>query len=98
MRVSQLWNWIILRVKGFQQNDQYVEKFQKYFEQKLFLTRLKIEKKLISEDGTRKYLLALDDGNLIETVFIPEKYRGTLCISSQVGCTLFILFLLELKD
>jgi len=41
-----------------------------------------------SEDGTRKWLLKLEDGNSIETVFIPESGRGTLCISSQVGCAL----------
>ena len=39
-------------------------------------------------DGTRKWLLRLDDGNAIEAVFIPEEDRGTLCVSSQVGCTL----------
>lgn len=42
----------------------------------------------VSHDGTRKWLLRLDDGNCIETVFIPEDDRGTLCVSSQVGCTL----------
>lgn len=41
-----------------------------------------------SEDGTRKWLLRLADGNAIETVFIPEDGRGTLCVSSQVGCSL----------
>lgn len=41
-----------------------------------------------ASDGTRKWLLRLADGNCIETVFIPEKTRGTLCVSSQVGCTL----------
>lgn len=41
-----------------------------------------------SDDGTRKWLLELDDGNAIETVFIPEDDRGTLCVSSQVGCGL----------
>lgn len=41
-----------------------------------------------SEDGTRKWLLRLHDGNCIETVFIPEDGRGTLCVSSQVGCAL----------
>lgn len=45
-----------------------------------------------SEDGTRKWLLRLEDGNCIETVFIPEKDRGTLCISSQVGCALDCTF------
>ena len=42
----------------------------------------------VATDGTRKWLLRLDDGNCIETVFIPEAERGTLCVSSQVGCTL----------
>jgi 23S rRNA (adenine2503-C2)-methyltransferase len=46
----------------------------------------------ISDDGTRKWLLRLDDGNCIETVFIPEDGRGTLCISSQVGCALDCTF------
>jgi 23S rRNA (adenine2503-C2)-methyltransferase len=42
----------------------------------------------LAADGTRKWLLRLNDGNCIETVFIPEEERGTLCVSSQVGCTL----------
>ncbi len=45
-----------------------------------------------SEDGTRKWMLRLDDGNCIETVFIPEDDRGTLCVSSQVGCALDCAF------
>ena len=45
-----------------------------------------------SEDGTRKWLLRLEDGNCIETVFIPEDGRGTLCVSSQVGCALDCTF------
>ena len=45
-----------------------------------------------SNDGTHKWLLRLDDGNCIETVFIPEDGRGTLCISSQVGCALDCTF------
>ena len=45
-----------------------------------------------STDGTHKWLLRLDDGNCIETVFIPESTRGTLCISSQVGCALACTF------
>ncbi len=46
----------------------------------------------VSEDGTRKWLLELSPGNAIETVFIPEDDRGTLCISSQVGCALACTF------
>jgi 23S rRNA (adenine2503-C2)-methyltransferase len=45
-----------------------------------------------SEDGTHKWLLRLDDGQCIETVFIPERDRGTLCVSSQVGCALDCTF------
>ena len=45
-----------------------------------------------SVDGTRKWVLQLDDGNAIETVFIPEAERGTLCVSSQVGCALNCAF------
>lgn len=46
----------------------------------------------LAADGTRKWLLRLADGNCIETVFIPEVDRGTLCVSSQVGCTLNCAF------
>ncbi|NDU86147.1 MAG: 23S rRNA (adenine(2503)-C(2))-methyltransferase RlmN [Ferrovum sp.] len=46
----------------------------------------------VAEDGTRKWLLSLGQGNAIETVFIPEATRGTLCISSQVGCALACSF------
>ena len=46
------------------------------------------EMEQLSDDGTRKWLFRLQDGNCIETVFIPEKGRGTLCVSSQVGCSL----------
>ena len=52
------------------------------------IQRPKIKSHQISKDGTQKWLLELNDGNLIETVFIPEENRGTLCVSSQVGCTL----------
>ncbi len=46
----------------------------------------------VASDGTRKWLIAVPGGSLIETVFIPEKKRGTLCISSQVGCSLNCTF------
>lgn len=48
----------------------------------------RVKQDQIAADGTRKWLLELDGGNCIETVFIPELDRGTLCVSSQVGCTL----------
>ena len=49
---------------------------------------LDVSEDLLSTDGTRKWLLKLPDGNHIEAVFIPEDDRGTLCVSSQVGCAL----------
>jgi len=52
------------------------------------INNLEVAQDLISKDGTRKWLLRLADGNHIETVFIPEEDRGTLCVSSQVGCAL----------
>lgn len=51
-----------------------------------------IELDQVATDGTRKWLVKLTDGNCIETVFIPEENRGTLCVSSQVGCTLNCTF------
>ena len=52
------------------------------------VTAPRVVEDTVSADGTRKWLLRLDDGNCIETVFIPESDRGTLCVSSQVGCAL----------
>ena len=89
MRVSQLWDWIYNKGEtDFNKMTNMSKSFRNTLINNFFLDRLEIKKRWISEDGTRKYLLVLDDCNLIETVFIPEKDRGTLCISSQVGCTL----------
>ena len=49
-------------------------------------TPVKIEKELISKDGTKKYLLSLSDGNIVECVLMSYKYGNTICISTQVGC------------
>ena len=51
-----------------------------------------VEDRRVSADGTRKWLLRVDSGNCVETVFIPEGHRGTLCVSSQVGCPLDCAF------
>jgi 23S rRNA (adenine2503-C2)-methyltransferase len=56
------------------------------------LERPEIVSEQVSVDGTRKWLLRLEDGKEVETVYIPEEDRGTLCISSQVGCTLTCSF------
>ena len=56
------------------------------------LERPVISNEKISEDGTKKWLLKFTDGSEVETVFIPDDERGTLCVSSQVGCTLNCTF------
>jgi 23S rRNA (adenine2503-C2)-methyltransferase len=53
-----------------------------------------IHRRFDSSDGTRRYLIALDDGEFAETVFIPEAHRNTICISSQIGCALACTFCL----
>ncbi len=52
------------------------------------LARPEMVREQVSSDGTRKWLLKLADGNLVETVYIPEEGRGAVCVSSQVGCTM----------
>ena len=56
------------------------------------VSRPVVTRRMVSRDGTIKWLLRFPDGNEAETVYIPEDDRGTLCISSQVGCTLTCTF------
>jgi 23S rRNA (adenine2503-C2)-methyltransferase len=57
-----------------------------------FISQLKIIDKLISSDGTIKYLFEMHDGSRIETVFLPSKTRCTVCVSTQIGCLMNCLF------
>ena len=89
MRLSQVWSW--LYNKGSQSIDQMTTlslDLRKEIESVYDLSRPKISEDQISEDGTRKWLLKFIDGSEVETVFIPDNERGTLCVSSQVGCCL----------
>ncbi len=89
MRLNQIWNWIYEKgATDFSSMHNISKEYRSLLERSFMLKRPKILKKLSSEDGTKKYLLRLEDEKEIETVYIPEKDRGTLCISSQVGCTL----------
>ncbi|MEC8210859.1 MAG: 23S rRNA (adenine(2503)-C(2))-methyltransferase RlmN [Pseudomonadota bacterium] len=93
MRVRQIWSW--LYVHGVQDIDQMTTlsgALRNQLAERHTLERLSVSEKQVSEDGTRKYLFKLHDGHEIETVYIPEADRGTLCISSQVGCTLNCTF------
>src|SRR4029078_5112797 len=89
MRVSQLWGWIFVRgATNFAAMTDIAKELRAELAQAFNLARPELVTEQISEDGTRKWLLRLRDGREIETVYIPESDRGTLCISSQVGCTL----------
>ena len=89
MRQNQIWSWVYQKgIKDFNLMSNISKEYREVLNKSLTITRPTVTKQLISKDGTRKYLLRLQDGNEIEAVYIPEKKRGTLCISSQVGCTL----------
>ena len=92
-RAEQLWNW--LYVKGIDElsglNNISKNIINKINEQ-YYLSQFKVSRSLLSKDGTRKWLFELEDGKEIETVYIPEKNRGTICVSSQVGCSLSCSF------
>ena len=92
-RAEQLWNW--LYVKGIDKlsglNNISKNIINKINEQ-YYLSQFKVSRSLLSKDGTRKWLFELEDGKEIETVYIPDKNRGTICVSSQVGCSLSCSF------
>ena len=93
MRVSQLWSWIYVRgVTDFAVMTDIAKELRAELADHFTLERLDIVTEQVSVDGTRKWLLRLHDGKEVETVYIPEEDRGTLCISSQVGCTLTCSF------
>ena len=93
MRVGQLWNWLYVQgATDFARMTNIAKEFRAELEGNFTLARPEIVTEQVSSDGTRKWLLRLDDGKEVETVYIPEEDRGTLCISSQVGCTLTCSF------
>ncbi|RDH84110.1 MAG: 23S rRNA (adenine(2503)-C(2))-methyltransferase RlmN [endosymbiont of Galathealinum brachiosum] len=88
-RVSQVTKWIHqLNVSDFDQMTNLSKKLREQLKEKACIKSLDIIEDQISTDGTRKWALGLEDNNRIEVVYIPEDDRGTLCISSQVGCAL----------
>lgn len=93
MRMRQIWHWVYHRgVTTFSAMSNISRETQKLLEERFHIPRPQIATAQHSVDGTRKYLLTLADGAQAETVYIPDddenEHRGTLCISSQVGCTL----------
>ncbi len=92
-RANQLWKWVYAKgVKSFDEMSDIGKSLKEKLKLNIELPRLAIHTHQISKDGTQKWLFNLKDSRKIETVFIPEEDRGTLCISSQVGCTLSCSF------
>jgi len=92
-RARQLWHWIYHRgVTDFAAMTNLAKGFRERLAARYELRRPEIATALASADGTRKWLLRFKDGQEVETVHIPESDRGTLCVSSQVGCTLNCTF------
>jgi 23S rRNA (adenine2503-C2)-methyltransferase len=98
MRAAQIWNWIYLRgVTDFDAMTNVSKELRAKLAASFSITRPEIVTEQISEDGTRKWLFRFPPRGAgrpveIETVYIPEEGRGTLCLSSQVGCTLSCSF------
>ena len=89
MRATQVWQWMYQKgVRDFDAMTNLAKEYRRLLANTFKLEIPKLARKLVSADGTRKYLFRGDGGQEFETVYIPEEDRGTLCISSQVGCTL----------
>jgi 23S rRNA (adenine2503-C2)-methyltransferase len=99
MRVGQLWHWIYLRgARSFDEMTNVGKGLRQTLAEAYTLGRPEVVSEQVSKDGTRKWLIRMpatgpfDKGAEIECVYIPEVDRGTLCVSSQVGCTLTCSF------
>ena len=93
MRLGQLWQWIYEKgVRDFEQMTNLSKDYRAFLAEHFVIAIPEVVSKQVSTDGTRKYLLRIAGGHEVETVYIPESDRGTLCISSQVGCTLTCSF------
>ncbi|MCC8984744.1 23S rRNA (adenine(2503)-C(2))-methyltransferase RlmN [Bradyrhizobium acaciae] len=95
MRTQQLWNWMYFRgAQSFAEMTNVSKDMRSELEKHFTVDRPEVVAEQISNDGTRKWLLRLPSGDKVERphevecVYIPETDRGTLCVSSQVGCTL----------
>jgi 23S rRNA (adenine2503-C2)-methyltransferase len=92
-RAGQIWHWMYRRgVTDFAQMTTLAKPVRTLLAERFVVDRPAVVRAQISQDGTAKWLLRFADGNEAEAVFIPEEDRGTLCISSQVGCTLTCSF------
>lgn len=93
MRVGQIWQWIYQwGVRDFSQMTNLAKPYRAMLAETFVIEIPEVVSKQVSSDGTRKYLVRIAGGHEVEVVYIPEEKRGTLCISSQVGCTLTCSF------
>ncbi len=98
MRATQIWHWLYIRgVSDFSDMQNVSKDLRGLLAENFDISRPEIIEEQISNDGTRKWLMRFPSGGAgkpveVETVYIPEDDRGTLCISSQVGCTLTCTF------
>ncbi len=93
MRVGQVWQWVYhWGVRDFALMTNLSKDFRALLAANFVIALPEVVTKQVSEDGTRKYLVRIAGGHEVEVVYIPETDRGTLCISSQVGCTLTCSF------
>ena len=93
MRVGQLWQWVYhWGFRDFLLMTNLAKEFRALLAETFSIELPEVVTRQISADGTRKYLVRITGGHEVEVVYIPEENRGTLCISSQVGCTLTCSF------
>ncbi len=89
LRAKQMWHWIYNRGAGdFDVMTDIAKAQRPWLAERFAISRPEVVEAQVSSDGTRKWLLRTRDGSDYEMVFIPDADRGTLCVSSQVGCTL----------
>ena len=89
MRVNQVWQWVYhWGVRDFEAMTNLSKGFRADLARHFTIALPEVVSRQVSTDGTRKYLVRIAGGHEVETVYIPEEGRGTLCVSSQVGCTL----------
>ena len=92
-RADQLFQWVYNRgVTDFEAMTNMAKPLRTALGERFSISRPAVSRDLDSIDGTHKWLIKLADGNEVETVHIPEVDRGTLCVSSQIGCTLTCKF------
>ena len=93
MRLGQIWQWVYhFGIRDFAAMTNLAKDYRALLADHFVVEVPEVVSRQISADGTRKYLVRIAGGHEVETVYIPEETRGTLCISSQVGCTLTCSF------